>query len=48
MGMTPAEVEYKKMLKESNMSRNSTIKEGSLVQTLGNKSPKKTKGKLKA
>ena len=48
MGMTPAEVEYKRMLKASNMSRNATIKEGSLVQTIGNKSPKKPKGKLKA
>lgn len=46
MGMMD-ETKYKKMLANSNMKRNPIIKEGATVAEIGNKAPKKTKGRIK-
>lgn len=39
---------YEKMLSQSNMKRNPMIMKGATVAEIGNASPKKPKGKLKA
>ena len=39
---------YEKMLSNSNMKRNPMMMEGATVAEIGNKSPKKTKGRIKA
>ena len=44
----PAATTYKDMLGKSNMNRNPLIKKGAAVADIGNKAPKKPKGKIKA